>query len=568
MKQLTYKLVTLADVASAIDKSLPLMVDTETIGLYGKIRLVQFYQGTEAFQQGDVPVAYLVEYPNIYELLQLMETVETVGYNFHYDISCIQAAIGNISWVPSKFQDAFLASRLYFYTRDEFSMDKVISYMVGHNPYGTTKSEMHKADWSVPVLSEEQKMYGAADVIYLWDLWTLIGPTSLEDINYQLDLITLRNCLDMQCNGLPIDMDILEEQYKENAQRIKDIGLTINVNSWKQVRPYIGSEMSDDNGLAYLSANGNERATQVREVRKLTKQNSFLTKFQNTVRNGCLFGKFKPSARSGRLTSDDQNLQQLPRKLKKLFGVTEEGDEIILFSDFAQIQLRGVCVITADKTMEALFRANEDLHNYVARFIFGDDFTPEHRQISKTANFSLLFGAGIEVFKAVLLKDAGMLLSDAKASEIKKAWLKLWKEIAAWQNLGIKDWKNGKAWETPLGRRYVSKMMTDQLAMQIQGFEAEVAKLAWHYMKPRLAELDKRILLRNFVHDSYLFTCPNNKDTYEKACFIIADAMQEAWREMCQSVTIKDLPMPVKVRAGWNWGDIEKGTFVYELNKA
>ncbi len=564
---MTYKIVTLAHVASVVDKSLPLMVDTETIGLYGKIRLVQFYQDTPAFTQGDVPVALLVEYPNVYELVQLMESVTTVGYNFHYDISCIQAAIGNISWMPDNFHDAFLAARLYFYTKDEFSLDKVVSYMLGHNPYGASKGEMHKADWSVPVLSEEQKMYGAADVIYLWDLWKLIGPSSLEDINYKLDLITLRNCLDMQCNGLPIDMDILEEQYKENMQRINEIGLTINVNSWKQVRPYIGSEMSDDNGLAYLSANGNDRAKEVREVRKLTKQNSFLTKFQNTVRSGCLFGKFKPSARSGRLTSDDQNLQQLPRKLKKLFGVLEGGDDIILFSDFAQIQLRAVCVITSDKAMEKLFREKEDLHNFVARFIFGDDFTAEHRQISKTANFSLLFGAGIEVFKAVLLKDAGMLLSDDEASKIKKAWLKLWKEIAEWQNLGIKDWKNGKAWETPLGRRYVSKMMTDQLAMQIQGFEAEVAKLAWHYMKPKLAELDKRILLRNFVHDSYLFTCPNEQPIYEAACKIIADAMQEAWSEMCGSVPVKDLPMPVKVRAGWNWGDIEKGTFVFEHNQ-
>jgi len=567
MKPLSYKLVTLADAIKLVDPSLPLMVDMETIGLYGKIRLVQFYQNTEAFHVDGMPFAALVEYPNAYELVAFMETVTCVGYNFHYDISCVQAAIGHVSWMPKVFHDVFLMSRLYFYTREEFSLDKVVAYVVGHNPYGATKSEMHKADWSVPVLSEEQKMYGAADVIYLWDVWETVSATILDDINYKLDLITLRNCLDMQCNGLPIDLDVLEEQYAENAARIKEVGLTINVNSYMQVRAYIGSEMSDDNGLAYLAATGNERAKNVREIRKLTKQNSFLTKFQNTVRNGCLFGKFKPSARSGRLTSDDQNLQQLPRKLKKLFAVTVDGDEIILFSDFAQIQLRAVCVITSDKAMEALFRAQKDLHNFVAQFIFGDDFTPEHRQISKTANFSLLFGAGIEVFKAVLLKDAGMLLSDEQASAIKKAWLKLWREIAAWQSLGIKDWKNGKAWETPLGRRYVSKMMTDQLAMQIQGFEAEVAKLAWHYMKPKLAELDKRILLRNFVHDSYLFTCPNDPVIYQAACKIIADAMQEAWHEMCGSVAIRDLPMPVKVRAGWNWGDIEKGTFVYEHNQ-
>lgn len=566
MQPLSYKIVTLEEAETYIDKSLPLMFDTETIGLYGKIRLVQFYQATPAFTQDDQPFALLIENPKAFSLVNLLNDCICVGYNMHYDISTIQAAIGGVSWAPDKMHDVFLMSRLYFYTKDEFTLDKVIEYTIGHNPYGKTKSEMHKADWSVPVLSEEQKIYAAADVIYMHDVWSLINETVMQDINYKLDLLTLRNCLDMQCNGLPIDMDNLEEQYVQNMTRLKELGLTINVNSYQQVRPYIGSSMSDDNGLAYLSAIGNERAKEVREARKLTKSNSFLTKFQNTVRNGCLFGKFKPSARSGRLTSDDQNLQQLPRKLKWLFGVEEDGDEVIIFSDFAQIQLRGVCVVAKDKAMEALFRAKEDLHNFVARFIFGDNFTPEHRQISKTANFSLLFGAGIEVFKAVLLKDAGMLLTDDEAAKIKKAWLKLWREIAAWQTMGIKDWKQGKAWETPLGRRYVSRMMTDQLAMQIQGFEAEVAKLAWHYMLPRLRDLDSRIKLRNFIHDSYLFTCPNEPAIYEEACRIIAASMQEAWHEMSKSVAITDLPMPVKVRVGWNWGAIEKGTFIHEYN--
>ena len=281
--------------------------------------------------------------------------------------------------------------------------------------------------------------------------------------------------------------------------------------------------------------------------------------------DGVIYGKFKVSARSGRTTSDDQNLQQLPRSLKSIFGVDPEGDEVMLFSDFVQIQLRGVCVVTGDTTMEQLFRNGADLHNYVAEMTFGSEFTKEHRQIAKTENFGLLFGAGIVVFGSILLKDAGIFLSELELGKLRKQWLNLWQQVSAWQTKGIKDWKHGIAWSTPLGRKYTAKMMTDQLAMQIQGFEAEVAKLALHYMWPKMKALHPQMRLRNFIHDCYIWTGPKDETIYKQACVIMADAMQEAWKEMCATVAITDLPMPVKVRVGYNWGDIDKkDIFIYE----
>ncbi len=561
MKRISYKLVTLAEVRSILDLSKPVMFDTETIGLYGKIRLAQFYQ--RHMDVDGIAIVYMVENPNIYELIQLLGEAHIVGHNIHYDISTIQENLGIVCWKPKDFDDTFLLSRLYYYTKEFFSLDKVIEYVIGEDVYGGTKSEYHKANWNVPVLSDGQLSYAAKDVAYLQDVWETVS-TSIDDINYRLDKLCLGYCLDFQNNGLPVDMDKLNDQYAKNLAKIQELNLPINCNSYQQVRPYINSTMSDDLGLATLSLQGNEKAAKVREVRKLTKQNSFLEKFSQTVSRGRIFGKFKPNARSGRTTSDDQNLQQLPRKLKGIFGLPEDGDLVLLYSDFAQMQLRNVCAITADKNMERLFRLGEDLHNFVAKFIFGESFTKTQRQICKTANFSLLFGAGIEVFKAILIKDADLLISDKEASDIRTKWLKLWKEITDWQNKGIKDWRKKVAWETPLGRKYTAKMMTDQLAMQIQGFEAEVAKLAMHYMIPRLAEVDTEIKLCNFIHDSFIFVCPNNKDTYEAASKIIGDCMQEAWVQMSQSVTVTDLPMPVKVRVGWNWGDIENDIYIYE----
>lgn len=549
----------IADVKSRIDFSKPLMYDSETVGFYGKIRLAQFYQ-----RGWDLPV--LVENPNVYELVSLLTDAHVVAHNAHYDITSIQENLGRQVWMPKKFDCTFLLSRIHYFLKDAFALDDVVRYTLGHNPY--EGKDFQKSDWGAVVLSEEQKEYAASDVVYLADVYDAVKEAE-EDYSYKLDILSVRYCLDFQNNGMPVDIERLETRYAANAKRIKEIGLPINCNSYQQVRPYINSQLSDDEGLARLSAQGNERAIAVRETRKLTKNNSFLTKFRDTMEDlgngfGVIYGKFKSSARSGRLTSDDQNLQQIPRSLKGIFGVPEDGDEVILFSDFAQIQLRAVCVKTGDRTMERLFRAGADLHNFVAQMIFGDNFTKEQRQICKTANFGLLFGAGIVVFIKILIKSAGLWLSESEAASLKKKWIALWTEIAKWQVQGMKDWKKGLPWETPLGRRYTAKMMTDQLAMQIQGFEAEVAKLALHYMWPKLQELDSSIKLRDFIHDSYIFTCPNDSTKYNAACVIIADAMQEAWSQMCQDLIIPDLPMPVKVRVGWNWGDIESDKFIHE----
>lgn len=565
--EVKWKFASIMELIEIVDKDQPLFFDSETVGFYGKIRLAQFYQ--KGWDQ-----AIVVEWPNPYDLTRLLNMCIVVAHNIHYDITTIQIQMGRIVWMPERMHCTFMLGRLHFYKEDSFSLDNIISYVLGFNPY-PNKKEMQGSEWNVPVLSDEQLTYASSDVIYLSQVWDVVEYMQ-ADINYKLDMYTIRYCLDFQNNGMPVDQEKMNEKYVENMKRIEEIGLQINCNSPKQVRAYINSNMSDDKGLAVLISQGNKRAEEVRETRKLTKNNSFLNKFMATMVDMNIFGLFKLSPRSGRLSSSDQNLQQIPRSLKKIFGVPEDGDEVIMFSDFAQIQLRGVCVVTADRTMEALFRQGEDLHNYVARMIFGDNFTKEHRQICKTANFALLFGAGILVFISILLTTTGMFLSEAEAHKLKKNWLGLWKEIAAWQQKGIKDWKAGKAWETPLGRRYMAKMMTDQLAMQIQGFEAEVAKLALHYMWPKMIVLNSKIppgmppvRLRNFVHDCYFFTGPNIPEIYQEACTIIASCMQEAWKEMCQSVAITDLPMPTKVRVGWNWGEIEKdekdgGKWIYE----
>ena len=542
------------DLLSLIDTEQPLMFDTETIGLYGRIRLAQFYQ--EYFEK---PI--LVEYPDIYQLVDVLNKCWVVCHNASYDISTVQEALDKRPWQPKRLEDTFFLSRLYYYTKEKFSLDECIAYTIGYNPYeelGSKKKELQSSNWDIPVLSEDQKRYAAFDVYYMFSLWQIVKEMC-SDICYKLDIITLKSNLRFQRNGLPVDINRVNKRFANNQAQIDEIALPINCNSYQQVRLYISSDKSNNEGLAELSAQGNERAANVRKARGLIKENSFLKKF--TTDDGHIYGKFNPSARSGRSTCKDQNLQQLPRSTKECFGVDENGDRVLVYSDFSQLELRCVCAITGDSMMEGLYRDDLDIHTYTAKRLFNTDTpTKEQRRIAKTCNFGLLYGAGVNVFLKVLLTTTSVILPYQEAKNICRRWRNLWPAIKAWQQKGIDDWRKKRPWQTPLGRRYVAKMMTDQLNIQVQGMGSEVAKLANHYMEGYMADNgweDWSHWQRNFIHDSYIFVMPNNEILYKELTNIIANSMQEAWTEMSAACKITDLPMPVEVNVGYNWGDIE-----------
>lgn len=532
----------------------PLCFDIETIKFYGKIRLAQFYQ--KGWKE-----VLMIEYPNPFELAIFLQDKHFFVHNQSYEISTIQTRLGT-KWLPSNIDDSMYLARLQYYSELFMSLDKVLTYLLGYDPYeqaGLDKKVLQKSDWSIPVLSEEQKLYAALDVFHMPELWEACKGQK-DTTSYQLDMLALNYALDFQCNGMPVLQDKVDAKFEANAAKVKEINLPINVNSYQQVRPYIDSDMSDGLGLATLTIHGNERAKNVNIVRKLIKQNSFLTKF--TTDDGRIYGKFAPSARSGRFTCKDQNLEQIPRKTKDCFGVAPESGRILLHADFSQLELRGACAIANDTAMESLFRDGEDLHAYTAMMLFGKDFTPIQRQIAKTCNFNLLYGGGWKMLGSILIKEAGILLPEHELRDLKKKWLRLWTGLKRWQESRIEDWRSGKCGVTPFGRRYKAKLMTDHLNIEVQGFGAEVAKLSMHYMLKDDGLSEGQ--MDNFVHDDYTIECDNDPAIYEPIASTIAHAMQNAWVEASQQIIIKDLPMPVAVHAGYCLGTIEKD-YIYKL---
>lgn len=556
-----YVEVSLAAVAKNINKDEPLGFDVETVGKYGRIRLAQFYQSSWS----DV---LLVNNPDPVMLAAMLQDQHFLAHSASYECTTIQRAC-NATWIPSNFDDTLYLARLQFYARDAFSFDQVVKYVTGEDQYerqGLNKKLMQKCNWDVPALTSEQKLYAATDAYFLPDVYEAC-KSKLESISYQLDMLNLKASLDFQNNGVPVLVDEVGQQYKANLKELEELDVPINVNSWQQVRPYIGENDSDGLALATFSLQGNQKAAVVRKARTLLKQNSFLNKFD--VPEARIYGVFKPGARSGRGTCDDQNLQQLPRKLKHVFGYHPGDGMALTYADYAQLEMRTIAAITGDANMCKILMNNEDLHDFTAKMLFGENFTPLQRQIAKTCNFNLLYGGGAAMLRSILIKDANILVQQAEASAYKTKWGNVYPAVKSWQNKGIHDYHHGVPWVTPFGRAYKARLMMDQLNIQNQGAGAEVAKLSIHYMYEEYKDVyePQGCKYINFVHDAHVFENPDDPAIYEPLADLVARAMQEAWFEFLRSgrdLKVRDLPMPVDVFVGYNWGRIEKEA-IYKL---
>jgi DNA polymerase-1 len=99
-------------------------------------------------------------------------------------------------------------------------------------------------------------------------------------------------------------------------------------------------------------------------------------------------------ARTGRMSIADPPLQQLPRLGAVRSCLRADPGYVLIGADYAAIEMRVAAALSGDPTMRRLIADGVDLHDTVARSLFGDGFTPEQRNVAKRAGFGRLYGAG------------------------------------------------------------------------------------------------------------------------------------------------------------------------------
>ena len=300
---------------------------------------------------------------------------------------------------------------------------------------------------------------------------------------YKLIIEALNAYKYVELNGLPIDMDALEETYNDYKQQSEDIAkqLTayadINYNSPIQLQKLLFEDLQ----LPIISyTDKGAPSTGVSELKRLQGQHpiiDLLLKHREVEKALTFLVSWKESAVkhndgfyyvhsnfnmhgtvTGRTSSSEVNLQQVPRnkKLKSLFKATMPGWELACL-DFSQLELRFAGIVADVAAIKDSYRNGVDLHKLMAAKVAGctiDEVTKEMRTQAKAINFGFIYGMQAASFVDYARDSYGVNVSLEESTMIRQAFFDLYPELNVYYQKVESDLMNYCKQTSIMGRDY------------------------------------------------------------------------------------------------------------------
>jgi DNA polymerase I-like protein with 3'-5' exonuclease and polymerase domains len=561
-------------------------VDTETTG-FGwwerdfKVRLAQF---------GDVNGGWAIPFEGWPSLVTgaldwcSRSRTTTVFHNASADALFLRAMGYQLDW--SNVEDTFVWTGVSGFNEQHRGLKE--SAMREFGPWaGAGERVLHggmkNQGWSwadVPMGWKPYPLYGVVDTCVtaaLWELYDMQGRRTKWKADHDLEIATMRLTGDMSWRGTPIDGDYiaeavseLQDEEDELRETLKLYGIT-NPNQNGQLEAALKGEGFD---LASKTATGVAKLDKDvlkhidHPAARATERFRFVTRMKGTYlgamwRNaggalgrGIMHPGIQPfEARTGRMAVSNPPLQQLPAEddAARRAVIPREDDEVVLSSDFGQIELRlWAHIFKDDRMLQRLHevdKTGEDFFVLVGRDIYNEPGfvkkDPRRTKIKSTI-YAKMFAGGIETAAAT----AGV-----GVYELVPVWKDLEAAYPSLKTVGQDDIHTEKgpnglehSLTSPFGR--VFKVADQGERRKLPNYVTQgTAAIA---LKKALVGLDaagfgEHMLLP--VHDEVVFSMP--KGEADEAMHEIAEVMDQVIREEDGwGVSVK-----AKVGVGANWAE-------------
>jgi DNA polymerase I-like protein with 3'-5' exonuclease and polymerase domains len=265
---------------------------------------------------------------------------------------------------------------------------------------------------------------------------------------------------------------------------------------------------------------------------------TFGTAFSSHVVDGRLYGQLHAGGTvTGRYTSTDPNLQNIPTDLEFRGFFCAPVGRVLVDVDYSQLELRVFAALSGDAKMIAAFEAGWDYHDLVMQRLGCT------RRQAKAVNFGIIYGKGV----ASLAVDLGV--DDVTAGE----YLRAWDEQAP----------IGAEWRSSLPRLYVAeqgvrtarrwidylddddadaKANTRPMNYPVQGGAADVMHRAMRLLFERYLDWPGNALPVLTVHDEILVEA--DIAVADQIGSLLADLMVEAFRDVLPNGPTRFLAIP------------------------
>ena len=472
-------------------KTLQIGVDTETTGLDAwrdRLLLLQMGDGERNLVFDMTRVrdwTPFVEYLHREDVLFLL-------HNAKFDYSWLATKLDDWAILPRIF-DTMLAERLIL----AGSWDKVNLAATAKRYLGLDMDKSTRLEFigdAVPVHPEfttDQQAYAALDV---WVLPRIFARQAvrLQRMNLvevaKLEFDLLKVVARMEARGVLIDQDGWSAEAKLATELCATLeadmqamtSSTFNPRSPKQVTKAFG-----DLGFLLHSTN----ASTLKHVKSPLASLMLDWRKQSVLRDrygegwldrlrpdGRIHGEFKQlGASTGRFSSANPNLQQLPRgdRLRKSF-IAGPGRKLIT-ADYSSIEVRILAELSGDENMTRMFAEGYDIHAATAKEMFRLDAMPakdsKYRQMAKSVNFGLIYGAGPDNLIGQLAEQ-GIVVTKPEAEGLIKRYFDAFPQAKRWL-----DGQSKRAYaaiedgEPVVTRTFSGRMRTFPVSRGMTGYE-------------------------------------------------------------------------------------------------
>lgn len=468
----------------------------------------------------------------------------------------------------------------------------------------TIDKNINHESWGNDFLDTDQMAYLHGDIRHLLDMQIEQISRASESADMLRNLLFEQSLIpavvQMELNGLPISLPILrgflglqEEQSAKNVQLLESLlGKKLRmvaprrkadalkpdeilITSTKQVKDCLqemfGASAFPDTTAEtlqnYLVFDGKIRdvCEALLDFRHADRREKMYSegKFQRDYvinHDGAsdtrLHGKFwQIGTETGRFSSSQPNLQQVPKDMRYVFEAPE--GKMVGATDYSGIEVRVAAALAEDEVMLDVFRRGEDIHTIVAAAGFDIDVsevTKYQRQVAKAMSFTLLFGGGVETFRAYA-SARGSSISPEDAELAVQRFFDRFEGIRQMRQSAIWQANNMRAvtlvYPTGLKRVLFNESLKSSIILNnvVQGTAAAglkyALKLCWD---DGLTDYISAV-----VHDEIVYTADTNRIVE------VRDAIEERMITGMKYALKDCVPVPVEVESqyGRNWAGDE-----------
>ena len=386
-------------------------------------------------------------------------------------------------------------------------------------------------------------------------------------------------------NGVVINTKMLNKQTIDLKSRMREVEIeahslaneSFNISSPKQIQSVLydedkmnlpiiaktpkGQPSTAESVLQELSENY-ELPKLILEFRSLSKLCSTYTeklpKIINQETERVHTSYHQAVAATGRLSSSDPNLQNIPiktqegRKIRQAFIAPE--NYLIVAADYSQIELRIMAHLSEDEGLLNSFEQGLDIHKNTASEVFSEDIeevTNEQRRAAKAINFGLIYGMS----SYGLAKQLG--IERTTAQKYVDLYFSRYPDVKKFMELTKEKAKQDGYVETVFGRRlYLPEISSKNAARRkyaertainapMQGTAADIIKLAMIDIHQWLikSKFEAKMIMQ--VHDELVFEVRS-----EKLDEFIDEIKIRMTKDNCLVV-----PLEIDIGHGNNWDE-------------